>query len=256
MLDGLSAYITSALAENLALLPGNPGSATYIQAKIDMLRDPALATAIRSDRRWAESTTSRVPIALVFPLESMRSEASLAVRTLEPVLPLLEEFFAKPFPSPAVRVWYGFKVGNSGGGGSIFSEDRTTYETRTGPNRLPFDAILAHELGHSYIGTEGLNQFLELYAYNVVRTGSRIPSAWIFTRSWVPGAAANQDVAAVLDVYQLIGYDAMTRGFRAIEPLRPPYGSPLSTTVIQTFVDQVPAEYRSQVTDKLRRVMF
>jgi hypothetical protein len=256
MLDGLSAYIASALAENQALLPSNPGSAIYIQAKIDMLRDPGLAAAIRGDRRWAESATSRIPIACVFPLEAMRSEANLAVRTLEPVLPLLEEFFAKPFPSSAVRVWYGFKIGNTGGGGSIFSEDRATYETRTGPNRLPFDAILAHELGHSYIGSEGLNQFLELYAYNVIRTGSRAPSAWTFTRNWVPGLAANQDVAAVLDVYQLIGYDATARGYRAIQPSYPPYGSPLSATVIQAFVDQAPPEFRSQVTDKLRRVTF
>jgi hypothetical protein len=256
MLDALPAYIASALAENRNLLPLNPQSASYIQAKIAMLQDPNLATAIRTDRRWAESASSRVPIACVFPLESMRSEATVAVSTLEPVLPLLEEFFAKSFPAPAVRVWYGFKIGNSGGGGAIYSEDRTTYETRTGPNRLPFDAILSHELGHSYIGNEALNQFLEVYTYNVIRTGSRVPSAWTFVRNWVPGLATNQDVAAMLDVYQLIGYDAMARAYRAIQPLNPPYGSPLSSTVIQTFVDQVLPEHRSQVADKLRRVTF
>jgi hypothetical protein len=186
----------------------------------------------------------------------MRSEAALAVMTLDPVIPLLEEFFARPFPTPAIRVWYGFKIGNTGGGGSIFSEDRTTYEIRTGPNRLPYDAILSHELGHSYIGNESLNQFLELYTYNVNRGGSRIPSTWTFVRGWVPGLAANQDVAAVLDVYQLIGYDAMTRAYRAIQPLNPPYGSALSSSVIQTFVAQVLPEHRSQVTDKLGRVTF
>ena len=256
MLDALPAYITSALAENQDLLPMNPQSASYIQAKIVMLQDPNLSTAIRNDRRWAESASSRIPIACVFPLESMRSEANLAVTTIEPVVPVLEEFFAKAFPTPAVRVWYGFKIGNTGGGGAIYSEDRTTYEARTGPNRLPFDAILSHELGHSYIGNESLNQFLELYTYNVIRTGSRVPSAWTFVRNWVPGLATNQDVAAVLDVYQLIGYDAMARAYRAIQPLNPPYGSPLSSTVIQTFVDQVLPEQRSQVTDKLRRVTF
>jgi hypothetical protein len=256
MLNALPAYITSVLAENQDLLPRNPQSATYIQAKIAMLQDPNLATAIRNDRRWAESASSRIPIACLFPLESMRSEANLAVTTLEPVLPLLEQFFAKPFPTPAVRVWYGFKVGNTGGGGAIYSEDRTTYETRTGVNRLPFDAILSHELGHSYIGNESLTQFLELYTYNVVRTGSRVSSAWTFVRNWVPGLATNQDVAAMLDVYQLIGHDAMARGYRAIQPLSPPYGSPLSSAVIQAFVDQVLAEHRAQVTDKLRRVTF
>src|SRR5215510_11640736 len=154
MLDALPAYITAVLAENQDLLPRNPQSASYLQAKIAILQDPNLATAIRNDRRWAESASSGIPIACVFPLESMRSEANLAVTTLAPVVPLLEEFFAKSFPTPAVRVWYGFKIGNTGGGGAIYSEDRTTYETRTGPTRLPFDAILSHELGHSYIANE------------------------------------------------------------------------------------------------------
>jgi hypothetical protein len=200
--------------------------------------------------------SSQTPIALVFPLESMRSEAHLAVTTLAPVVPLLEEFFAESFPTPVVRVWYGFKIGNTGGGGVLYMEDRTTYEARTGPNRLPFDAILSHELGHSYTGNESLTQFLELYTYNVIRTGSRVPSAWTFTRNWVPGLPTNQDLAAMLDVYQLIGYDAMARAYRAIRPLNPPYGSPLSSTVIQTFAEQVPPEHRSEVTDKLRRVTF
>jgi hypothetical protein len=256
MLDALPSYLTLVLAENQDLLPRNPQSASYIQAKIAMLQDPNLGAAIKNERRWAESATSRIPIACLFPLESMRSEANVAVTTLEPVLPLLEEFFAKAFPTPAVRVWYGFKIGNSGGGGSIYSEDRTAYETRTGPNRLPFDAILSHELGHSYIGNEALNQFLELYTYNVIRTGARVPSAWPFVRGWVPGLATNQDVAAILDVYQLTGHDTMTRAYRSIQPLNPPYGSPLSLAVIQAFVDQVLPEHRSQVTDKLKRVMF
>lgn len=256
MLDALPAYVASALAENQALLPGNPQLASYIQAKITMLQDPSLSATIREERRWAGSTSSRVPIACVFPLESMRGEAGLAVSTLEPVLPLLEEFFAQPFRTPAIQVWYGFKIGNTGGGGAIFTEDRTTYEARTGPSRLPYDAILSHELGHSYIGNESLNQFLELYTYNVLRTGSRDPSAWTFVRGWVPGSAANRDVAAVLDVYRLVGYDAMARGYRAIQPLNPPYGSPLSPAVVQAFVGQVSAEHRAQVTDKLGRVTF
>src|SRR5689334_21561580 len=104
MFDALPSYLTSVLAENQDLLPRNPQSASYIQAKIPMLQDPNLASAIKNERRWAESATSRVPIACVFPLESTRSEANVAVTTLEPVLPLLEEFFAKSFPSPAVRV--------------------------------------------------------------------------------------------------------------------------------------------------------
>jgi hypothetical protein len=256
MLDALPAYIASALAENQNLIPRNPQSESYLRAKIAMLQDPNLATAIRTERRWVESTRSRVPIACVFALGSMANEATMAVTTLESALPPLEDFFATPFPAPAVRVWYGFKLGNTGGGGVIYSEDRTTYEMRTGVTRLPFDAILAHELGHSYIGNESLTQFLELYIYNVIRTGSRVPSEWTFVRGWVPGLGTNQDVAAVLDVAQLIGVDATARAFRAIQPLNPPYGSPLSTAVIQAFVDQVRPEHRAQVTEKLGRVMF
>ena len=137
MLQGLSAYISAALAENQDLLPRNPQSASQLQAKIAMLQNPSLAADIINDRRWAEgqvtSMNSRiVPIVTVFPLETMRSEATQAVRTLEPVLPLLEGFFNAPFPTSAVRVWYGFKIGNTGGGGVIYSEDRTTYEGRAG----------------------------------------------------------------------------------------------------------------------------
>ena len=261
MLQGLSAYISAALAENQELLPRNPQSTTQLQAKIAMLQNPSLAADIINGRRWAEgqvtSMSSRViPIVTVFPLETMRSEATQAVRTLEPVLPLLEGFFNTPFPTSAVRVWYGFKIGNTGGGGVIYSEDRTTYEGRTGPSRLPYDAILGHELGHSYIGNEALNQFLELYTYNVVRTGSTVPSAWTFVRDWTPGLSTNQNVAAVLDVYQLIGHDAMARAYRAIHPLGPPYGSPLSPAVIQAFVAQVPLSQQSQVAEKLARITF
>ncbi len=69
-------------------------------------------------------------------------------------------------------------------------------------------------------------------------------------------AAMAADVAAMLDIYQLIGYEAMARAYRAIEPLRPPYGSPLSAQVIAAFVEQVSPAHRSQVTEKLRRVTF
>lgn len=254
MLQALPSYIASVILENQQLLPNNPQNAALIQAKITMLQDPNLASEITTGRRWAESTVSRIPIAALFPLEIMRSEADPAVRTLEPVLPLLEEFFAVPFPAQNIRVWYGFKIGNSGGGGQIFSEDRTTYESRTSASRLPFDAILSHELGHSYIGNESLTQFLELYTYNVVRTGSRNVSAWIFVRNWTPGLATNDGIHALLDIYQAIGFDEMSRGYRAIYPLRPPYGSPLSAEVIQAFANQVSAAQRAFVLAKLARI--
>ena len=261
MLEGLSQHISQALAQNQDNLPRNPQNRSQIEAKIAMLQSPSLAAAIINNRRWVELTVTSIngrtlPIVVVFPFENMRGEANDAARALEPVLPILERFYDVPFPSTAVRVWYGFVIGNTGGGGVINSEDRTTYESRTGPNRLPFDAILAHELGHSYVLNESLTQFLEMYAYNLVRAASTDPRTWIFTRTWIPNAATNQDSAAVLDVYQLIGHDATQRAYRAIYPLRPPYGSPLSSNVIQAFLSQVPADLQPAVSEKLARITF
>jgi len=261
MLQSLVADIDAFRRENIDALPRNPQNAAFIQAKISMLQNAALPADIINGRRWIDRTLPgmggrTIPIALLFPLDAMRAESVLAVDTLAPVLGLLEGFFDTPFPTPAIRVWYGFKIGNSGGGGAIYSEDRTTYESRTPATRLPFDAGLCHELGHSYIGNESLNQFLELYNYNVARGASIDPQTWTFTRSWTPGAVANQDSAAVLDIYQTIGHDAMRRAYRAIYPLRPPYGSPLSQPVIDAFLAQVPASVRAQVDAKLRKIVF
>ena len=261
MLQGLPAYLTQALQANQDLLPRNPQSTSYIQAKIGMLQDPALANAIVAASRWVEgqvmSANGRaVPIVCVFPAEAMRAEAVAAARTLEGVLPILESFFDTPFTTAVVRVWYGFVIGNSGGGGVIYTEDRATYESRTPATRLPYDAILGHELGHSYVGNESLNQFLEMYAYNVIRTGSTDPAQWTFTRNWVAGLATNQDSAAVMDIYQLVGHDVLRQSYRAIRPLFPAYGQPLSQAVIQAFVAPVPEPQKAQVSAKLARVMF
>ena len=75
-------------------------------------------------------------------------------------------------------------------------------------------------------------------------------------RDWTPGLSTNQNVAALLDVYQLLGHDTMARAYRAIRPLAPPYGSPLSPAVTQAFVGQVPPPQQSQVTEKLGKITF
>ena len=144
----------------------------------------------------------------------------------------------------------GFKVGNSGGGGVIYTEDRTTYVTRTSASRKPFDAISMHELSHSYVGNECLNQFLEFYIYNLIATGSVDFASWTYTQNSLPG------VAALFDIYRLIGHDAMRDAYRAVYPLRPPYGSPLSQTVIQAFLTAVPPEHHAAVTAKLAAIDF
>src|SRR5262245_56096319 len=71
MLSGLQSYLASVLAENQSLLPNNPNSATYIQAKIATLQQPTLFNDVINNRRWAEGQGTSVvgpsmPIATVF----------------------------------------------------------------------------------------------------------------------------------------------------------------------------------------------
>jgi hypothetical protein len=261
MLDHLEQYIPFALQNMRDILPRNPNSTSWIEEKIALLQSPGLRGEIIHDRRWVEGSVESsggrtVPIAAVFPLASMRAEAVQSVHVIATALPILEGFMAAPFVTSDVSIFQGFVVGSSGGGGAMFMEDRATYEQRTPSTRLPYDAILVHELGHSYVGSESLTQFLELYLYNVARTGSTDVATWQFTRSWTPGLSSNEGVHALLDVYQLIGHDAMARAYRAVHPLHPPYGQPLSSEVIQRFVDESPAAVKEQVAAKLAMVRF
>jgi hypothetical protein len=261
MLNGLMAYIAQAKAQLENDLPRNPQNAAWMQAKIAALQNPSLAGDIIDNRRWVESLAlsslgPTVPIACVFMDESMRTEAGHAVQVAADAIPLIETFMAAAFPAGSLRIWYGFVVGNSGGGGVIYTEDRTTYDARTGPSRLPYDAVVGHEAAHSYIAHESLTQFLELYAYNLRRSSTTDPRAWVYTRNWIPGASGNTGVAALIDIYDLIGLDTMQQAFRAVYPLRPPYGQPLSSAVIQAFLNPVPPAQRSAVGQKLGMVGF
>ena len=259
MYQQLPTYIAATLAAQQQNLPGNPHIASFINAKITLLRRPALAVEIAEGRMFAEvsarSTDERsIAVATLFPEEHMRGDAMQALTILQESLPVLERFLDTPFPGASLRVWYGFKVGNSGGNGVIDNEDRTSYEARNVP--LPYEASLHHELAHSYIGNEILTQFLELYAYNRLRGSTPDLSTWLFTRGYTGMRDDNRDVALVLDVYQMLGHDAMSRAYKAAYALRPPYGEPLSAAVRQVFVDQAPASLKNSVDDKLSRITF
>ena len=259
MLDSLPTYINWALAHNQGLLPANPGLATEIEAKIALLESPNLVSEINDGQRWAEgsvaSTAGRsVPIVSIFPADNMRGSATQSVNSLEQALPVLEAFMATPLPASVIRVWYGFVMGNSSGGGSLNMEDQETYETRTEEDRLPYEALLDHELAHTYIGHESLTQFLELYVYNRLHTNSENVQAWIHVRNYVPWLDSNRNIHALLDVYQLIGPDAMTNAYRAIYPLHPLYGFPLSAECKQAFIDQASTALKPQVADKMAMV--
>jgi hypothetical protein len=187
----------------------------------------------------------------------MRVEATQAVQSLERALPVLENFMGAPLYATKVGLWYGFVVGNSGGGGTLDMEDQATYEARTGAGRwLPYEAILYHELSHSFIGNESLTQFLELYVYNMLHTNSQDLQVWIFTRNYVAGDPSNAGVHALLDVYQLIGPSAMARAYRTVYPLYPPCGAPLPASSKQAFIDQAPSALKAQVADKMAMVTY
>lgn len=261
MFNALDAYIAGALANERDSLLRNPHLAAYINAKIALLSRPGLGAAISAGGWYAEgsvrSTNGRtLPLATLFPAPEMRAEAELALREIERSLPLLETFLAVPFVDDDIWLWYGFTSGNRGGSGVVSMTDRTNYDARPPSDRIPYDAILVHELAHSYIEHESLTQFLELYAYNVLRTGSPNVQTWLFTRGYTGVASSNTGVAALLDIYQLIGPDAMAGGYRAILPLRPPHGSPLSDSAKEAFVQTLPDSLRDPVRVKLSAVTF
>lgn len=247
-------------------LPRNLHIEQWMRAKITLLRTPGIGGDAIENRRWEignirSRSGTDIPVVAMFPQDPMRAEAAQAIRVIERHAPVLEEFFDMAVPAPpegAVRLWYGWVTGMSGGGGMVSVEDRTMYEMRNAGrlNTLPYDAGITHELGHSFVGTEALTQLLEIYGYNMAQTGSRDIAQWTYTRGWKPQDANNFDVHALLDVYQLIGPDAMARAFRAVVPLRPRYGEALTPAVQQAFIDAAPEAVRAQVAAKVARVRY
>ena len=250
--------IASSIARMVASIPQNPQAASFMEARVALLRTPGLGGDVIDGRRYALGSVAArrgtLPVTAVFPVESMRAEAELPVRLVESALPLLEGFLGAPYPTQAIRVWYGFAVGSSGGGGVINAEDRTTYQARTLGVLLPYDPMIIHELSHTWFGSESVAQFMELYGYNVLATGSEDPRQWTFTRSWVPGREANEGVHALLDVYELLGPAAMGDALRQVAILYPPYGQPLTPAMQQAFVDAAPEAAKATVAAKVAKV--
>lgn len=259
MLLGLGGYLTSVRADLQASAPNNPSLSAYYQAKLSMLSSPTLIQDVVNGRRWVEgqASTSRgaVPIAAVFPLESMRVESTETVRASERYLSILVDYFEEAFPTGTLKIWYGFKIGMSGGGGAMYLEDRGTYDQRRTGSGTIFAQTLAHELAHSYIGNEALTQFLELHVYNTDLGLGTDPTTWAQTRGWSPTQATSFGVTYALDIYHRVGPDVMRRAFRAVRPLRPAYGQPLTQAVIAAFLAEVPAEHRAYVQERLAQIL-
>lgn len=259
MLTALPSHIEASLRSNET---GSAGTAAAQRdAKIAVLRRPTLANDIIAgrlfDARSAPSAAGGVMLAAVFLQDQMRADVSLALEQLAAAVPILEDFMGHPFPHEAIRLWYGFAIGSRGGGGTILAEDCATYMSRTGAMRVPCDAILYHELAHSYILHEGLTQFIELYVTNVIATGSSDPSRWSYVRSdvGVP-PASTASAAALVEIFSLIGRDAMTRAYGAIHRLNTAAGEPLSSAGKQAFIDNAPPDVRHRVSALVERIVY
>ena len=221
-----------------------------------MLQDPNLYSKIVNGGFFATgfvaSTDSRqIPIVAVFPTGDMRWDAAQAVEWVKLGVPALENFMATPFPSSRITITYGFAVGAAGGSGNINIEDQGTYESRWLQGMQPYECTVYHELSHSYILNEALNQFLELYQYNLVHTGSTALQNWTV---WRVPSADRSGVFAILDIYQLIGNAAMSNAYKNLYPINPPYAGPLSQQCQQAFVDQAPSNLKTQVAALAARI--
>lgn len=258
MLTGIDDYVRFTLANSIAQIPLNPTQAAVIQTKIDMLERPELSSEVVRGRyleRELGSAERVVPAAALFAADTMQPRVQAALDELEQALPVLESFMGAQLRSPDIRLWYGFGVGSRGGGGTLDMEDQGTYEARTAANRLlPYFAIVVHELAHSWIGHEALNQFLELYGYNVPRSGSTDVNDWSHTRRYAAGDPANTGIHAILDIYRILGHEAMAEAYRALHALHPSYGEPLSPAARAAFIDRAPSDRQSEVAALVARI--
>ena len=263
MLVGLSQYIDFALARNRESLGPNSQIAGFIRGKIAVTENANLASAIVAGRRFSTTTMPSadgrdLDVTSVFPLDTLRNGAEGQAAQLGPALAVLEGFLGVSAPFDRAQLWYGFVIGASGGGGGLHMEDRGTYLARSHliPAPLPYDAIVYHELAHSWIGHESLTQYLELLVFNILTTGSPDISLWIHKRQYAGPSDANTGVHALLDIHEMIGHEAMGRAYRKIYDLRPYYGQPLSPAVLQAFVDEASPAQQAAVTAKADKIGF
>jgi hypothetical protein len=81
-------------------------------------------------------------------------------------------------------------------------------------------------------------------------------ATWTHTRGHVRDAETNTGSAASLDMYAALGDDAMSRSYQRLYPLRPRYGSPLSSEVQQIFVEEAPASSKDYIAAKVANILF
>jgi hypothetical protein len=259
MLWFLPYYISYSIDYNLSLLANNPHIAAQIETKVNILKSPTLAEEIRDGHFYFGDTTTllnnrQIPIGTIFLEENMMADALESINLTKLALPMLETFMQTPYPFNGFEIWYGFCMGNTNGGDVINMEDNATYEARTGPDRMPYNAILFHEISHSYIGNEGLTQFLDIYLYNMIYAKSTDINSWVYLQGYTPFLDSNTWLHALLDIYQYIGPNNMSKAYQILYTLHPAYGSPLSEECLQVFVDQAPIDVKTLVATKVKSI--
>jgi hypothetical protein len=264
-LNGITAQLKNSFANFLSCLkesrPKNPGMESLYDAKIAVLEDPELYNKIINNKWWLVDTAPSVgsrPIAFVavYPNPSMRADAWYALQVAKLSLPLIEEFMGQPFTSTVITIHYGFMMGSSGGGGGLILEDKPTYVGRWKPPMFYYDPVICHELSHAFIGHEGLNQFLEIFLYNRLLGRTSAFGDWLYMRDYKTITGKKTGYAAVLDIYQLIGLEAMQKAYREVYKLKPPYGQVLPENCKQIFVNQAPEQLKSQVQAMVANITY
>jgi hypothetical protein len=265
VINGVAGSLKNYIANSLVSLqrdaPKNLGLAAQFNTKIAMLQKPSLYDDIVSSGLFlVDSVPStgggKVTIAAVFPAAEMRGEAWYALQVAKMSLPVLEDFMSRAYSVSQITIYYGFVIGNTGGTGMLSLEDKTTYQGRWRTGMQPYDPVICHELSHAYISHEGLNQFLEIYIYNMIAVRSSSLESWAYLRDYRTWSGEKTGYAAVLDVYKLIGLPAMQQAYRNIYQLKPPYGQPLSEPCKQAFVDQSPEPLKAQVQSIVAKITY
>ncbi len=252
------AYSLSCAKESL---PKNPHLQSEYKTQIAILQDPDLYNKIVKGNffvvdSYSSSNGAKILIVATYTAESMRDEANYALQIVKMSMPVLEAFMSVPYPSSNYYIWYGFDLGNSGGTGLMYMEDQKVYESRWKPPMVPYVPIICHELSHTYIGHEGLNQFLEIYTSNLIAGHTASFSDWIYLRDYKTWQGTKTGYAAVLDIYQLIGLDTIQKAYREIYKIKPPYGQNLSAQCKQVFIDQSPSNLKSQVSAIVANITY
>jgi hypothetical protein len=253
ILSSLEYIISSELEIVENTLPDNPHLTSELNEKIDLLKNPDLINTILEEELYyidfyLSNDGRAIPITIVFPELEMKKDAINMVEKSKIALFHFENFLFS-YPHDGLGIKYGFRIGACGGGGGIKIEDRKTYDSRFEEGMVPYDAIIYHEIGHSYVGNEQINQFLEIYVYNLINTGSSKFGDWIYVRSYYTWEFDRNGYIALLEIYQLIGEDKMANAYRIVCEINPAYGEPLPQECIQAFIDQAPEHLRLQVTE-------